>query len=585
MTLDDESTSRLISELETRWEDPYVDFKRLLSLRTPDDKAELLKDILGLVNTQGRSRRFLLIGWDDKTRSVLPNVGLRLNQDRMQQLLNRYCDPPPHLSSFTHRWKGSVVGVVEVIREPVRLPYSVSRPIGKRKVGEVFVRHGTITEPPTPRELQTLADEGLNARLRESADELIRPDRRSLAFTPLGLSPGRLLSPKSAAQFQDHTVDFQLSDSVPDETRKLFSRLQSVHRLGIWDYDMYTVSDEYSLQVLEHAFAMRLIKYYEHRIPLIDRGNRARQIDAPSIRALADAMFGRSVQIQSRAYPKRAIPFTLTLKGLFAWARHEHLLRGQRSRRFDTLLPRMLTALRPPDYAMHMPVDSSRSVRQVGEFINQLWGTPTVDGEIFPAPLTRRELVLGWPDSRDQLIVFRPDQLTESVDQTDWSFVVVLAAEKPGSVDDFHSDFERTPYPTRLLKGVGRLSETIEWLATSGGTTDEVDVLDRYLIVNLRDSSAPRSPGQFAALNRRERLGRWLLVQADSPIDAFLHARNHRDRKPDHRLLGPCDSCWVNGKIAGTWKRVLDASARFELDIRPIPAVGIEAPLGVRWHR
>jgi hypothetical protein len=508
-----------------------------------------------------------------------------MNQDHLQQVLNRYADPPPHISYLTRDWHGALVAAIEIIREPIRLPYKVARRIGKRNEGDVFVRHGSITEPPTPRELQTLHDEGLNARLRESADELIRPDQRSLAFTPLGLSFGRVLTPKAAAKFQDHTIEVRLADAVPNETQRLFERLQNIHRLGIWSYDMYTVADGFALQVLEHAFAIRLLDYYDHRIPLVGRGNRDQEVVAHRVRDLVDAMGAKQWRLVSRVARAKAPPFTCTLKSLFNWARHEGLLRGQRSRRFDYLLPRILGGMRPLDYALHMPVDSSRSIRQVGEFINQLWGSSTRDGELFPAPMMRGEFILGWTPERDHLITFRPDQLAEAKDRSDWRFVVVLGVDRPDSLDDFHSDFERTPYPAELLHGEGSWAETQDWLSQRRGRTDSVEVLDRFFVINLDDSLPPRSPGQFAALTGHARNGRWLMAQADFPTDAFAHAKAHRQMTPNHELLGRCNTCWVDGKVVGSWQHVLAAIANRGLEAEPIPAAGIEVPMSIRWSR
>jgi hypothetical protein len=583
---EEDATARLIGELEGRWEDPYVDFKRQIGLRSASDKAEYVKDMLGLANTQGRSRRFLMIGWDDESKSVVTAaLSSRITQDRLQQVLNRYADPPPHISYTTHLWRGSVVGLIEITREPIRLPYKVSRRIGKRNEGEVFVRHGTITEPPTPRELQALHDEGLNARLKESADDLIRPDRRSLAFTPIGLSLQGVMSPKTAAQFQDHTVDVQLNDAVPEDTRRLFERLQSIHRLGIWSYDMYTVADGFALQVLEHAFAVRLIVYYDHQIPVIDRKHRKRKIEARGIRELVDGMGSKSWRLVSRVAPAAMLPFTCTLAGLFNWARHEALLPGQRSRRFDFLLPRILGRMRPLDYALHMPVDSSLAIRQVGEFINQLWGSSTTDGEIFPAPMKRREFVLGWTPERDQMVRLLPDQLAESKVRSHWRYVVVLGVDRAESLDDFHSDFERTPYPAELLHAEASWAETLDWLSYRKRTTDSIEILDRYFVINLADTSPPRNLGQFAALAGLERRGRWLLLQADSPIDAFVHAKIHRQGPPRHKLLGQCNVCWVDGKVVGSWQRVIAAATNIGLVVEPISAARIEVPMSITWSR
>ena len=59
------------------------------------------------------------------------------------------------------------VGGIEVLRDPKKLPYEVSRSVGDCKrieKGKVFVRHGSQTEEPTAAELRALLQEGDRAR-------------------------------------------------------------------------------------------------------------------------------------------------------------------------------------------------------------------------------------------------------------------------------------------------------------------------------------------------------------------------------------------------------------------------------------
>ncbi len=61
--------SKFIDELVAEWETTSVDFKRELYLDTADQKAEFTKDVIGLANTQASGRRWMIIGFDDKTRA------------------------------------------------------------------------------------------------------------------------------------------------------------------------------------------------------------------------------------------------------------------------------------------------------------------------------------------------------------------------------------------------------------------------------------------------------------------------------------------------------------------------------------
>lgn len=575
----------LILELATRWEDPYVEFKETLSIKSDTSKAEFIKDVMGLATTQGSARRFLMIGWSDKTRKVqVPGVDPELREEQLQQILNSYCEPPPHIVYFTHMWEGALVGVIEIVRESIRLPYQISRDFGRRKKGEVFVRHGTITEPPTPRELESLRQEGTNAKLREAANPLIRPDQATLRFTGLGLSMGGLISPEAAVRLQKHNVDFELAEAVPDDTRKLFQRLQAIHMQGIWEYQMFTVADDYALHVLEHALWERLLDYYNRQPPLLDVRGRVTQIQPATISEIAKLVAKSRYRLRSSREPTTSLAFSGDLTDLFRWARHEGLLCGQRSRRFDIVYPRMLARLRPLTYSLRMPVDSSRLIREVGEFINQVWGTATPDGQIFPTPLSRAVVILGWPPERNQIAKLRPDTFSEDRGRGSWEFIVLLAVESDNQLFEFHSDIESTLFSARLLAGPMGWEETSDWLKIHPHESDTVDVLDRWFVARLDSRDWARNLGQLAGLSPSERQGKWILMQADFPIDAVVHARSLSNPAENHRAIGTCDRCWVSAKASGSWRRVLSVASDLGADITPTPSKQVETPMRRGWQ-
>ncbi len=68
--------SEIINNLIKEWETTSVDFKQELFLDNADQKAEFIKDVLSLVNTQASGRRWLIIGFKDKDRAYFrpPNT-------------------------------------------------------------------------------------------------------------------------------------------------------------------------------------------------------------------------------------------------------------------------------------------------------------------------------------------------------------------------------------------------------------------------------------------------------------------------------------------------------------------------------
>ena len=158
--------ARDIDDLVEDWETTSVDFKRELKTRTKDEKAEFVKDILGLANTQASGKRWLIVGFDDKNRAFHSAPDPSLSQGHLEQVLAAYTDPPVEIRYDVVEHYQGLVGRVQVLRDPTKLPYRVARSVGDKKriaKGQVFVRHGSQTEEPTFRELEALRAEGERA--------------------------------------------------------------------------------------------------------------------------------------------------------------------------------------------------------------------------------------------------------------------------------------------------------------------------------------------------------------------------------------------------------------------------------------
>jgi hypothetical protein len=155
--------SRIVRELLEEWETTNVDFKRELNLGRDREKAEFVRDILGLATTRSSGRRFLVIGFDDKTRSFAQPIDPSITQERLEQILHAYSEPTPGIRYRTITWAGGNVGIIEVLRNAENIPYRVKKNLAGQdgiKAGEVYVRHGSHTEAPTQRELEDLLREG-----------------------------------------------------------------------------------------------------------------------------------------------------------------------------------------------------------------------------------------------------------------------------------------------------------------------------------------------------------------------------------------------------------------------------------------
>ena len=159
--------SQEIDELLKEWETTSVEFKREVRTDTADEKAEFIKDILALANTQASGRRWLIVGFDNQTHVWSKDPDRKLTQDHIEQLLSMYAEPMIQTRYEMVDYRAGKVGRLEVLREQTNLPYRVRRSIGDRKritAGQIFVRHGSQIEEPTPLELQALEGEATRAR-------------------------------------------------------------------------------------------------------------------------------------------------------------------------------------------------------------------------------------------------------------------------------------------------------------------------------------------------------------------------------------------------------------------------------------
>ena len=158
----------IVRALMPDWETVTVDFKREIHLDTTEQKAEFIKDITALATTKASGARYLVVGWDPKSRQFTASVDLTIDQDRMEQILAAYLDPVPRITYRTFAWESGTAGLIEVFRNDWEVPYKVKKAIGRLAVDDVFVRHGSQVEKPTPRELQALVEESEHARTRRN---------------------------------------------------------------------------------------------------------------------------------------------------------------------------------------------------------------------------------------------------------------------------------------------------------------------------------------------------------------------------------------------------------------------------------
>lgn len=156
---------RLVNELVDEWETTSVEVKEVLGLGTDREKAEFCKDILALANTFVSGRRFMVIGFNDDTRRFTTSVDQKVDDHGMESVLSSYCGPVPEIKYSEVALANGNAGLIEVKSDRAKLPYTLTRAIGKLKENSVYVRHYTLVVAIEGEDLLRLIEEVRRARV------------------------------------------------------------------------------------------------------------------------------------------------------------------------------------------------------------------------------------------------------------------------------------------------------------------------------------------------------------------------------------------------------------------------------------
>ena len=401
-----------------------------------------------------------------------------------------------------------------------------------------------------------------------SFEELVAPDKRTLLFGPFGL--GGAMSAEQATQLQQAAIaSADLVDVVAESVRLSFDRLRDLHTYGVLFYDSFTLVTELRWVVLEMALRERFVAFYSGAIPVVDRSGTAGTFAANSFDAISEA-FRRSGShdgwklVRSPGAVPVAMP--LTLPSLLSWARSEQLLEGERNRLLEQRVfrPARNRFAHGAGHHVTMPNHSAQAIRDLAEIINRLWGSRTPGGRLYPAPVKREVLVIGWSDGdtdadvERSLVTMRSNNIRDQRDRygDGWRYIVVLGVWDDEELRDFDARYELTHYPTDLLWGPGGHAQCAAWLNGTNPTGDEVSSLDRLFVIQAHDGHVqpPRQPDVMLALDGKDRDVDWYLIRADSPFDAFHHARH----TASGNSCSGDDRCPVEQLAIGSWFEVAE---------------------------
>ena len=392
--------------------------------------------------------------------------------------------------------------------------------------------------------------------------ELAKADERTLRFTPNGFSLGGMLHQDEALAFQRSQIaNAVLTDSVPGDLRDSFERLRQKHGLGVVDYEQFTEVADAAIGLYEPTLRARFADFYRGRpIPFTDKEGRPQPLTSDRYDDIAERL--RKDKLFLPSGNGQRVHFGGMLTDLLRWARDQGFLRGQRVRRHEGLIVKMrnyLSHARP--YHIHTPVEAAISLRDLAEFINQLWGVATPDGRRYPAPVRREVLAIGWSPTTGTIAITRAENLTPDEDAS-WQWILLRAVPGDYGVNRYDSRYVTPRLPADYLWGPGAAAAAVAWLARHQPAVDEIDPVDRLFLLRHDGNRLylPQTPEVFAAAGPQQRRGTWRLLRADNSTDAFVCVRALLNPYEDHTNC----RCPVQQVARGSWSHVREKLSRLQ---------------------
>jgi hypothetical protein len=110
------------------------------------------------------ARRFLVVGFEDKTLTFHATPDASLTQERLEQVLHAYAKPPEIRATRAPWAGGGEALLIEILRDATRVPYRATRDLGPLKTAAVYVRRGRHTVEASADEIADLEAEATRAR-------------------------------------------------------------------------------------------------------------------------------------------------------------------------------------------------------------------------------------------------------------------------------------------------------------------------------------------------------------------------------------------------------------------------------------
>jgi len=150
----------LFESLLYEGESTTLDFKAQqykFARATEEEKAELLKDILGFVNAWRRASAYILIGVKQVAgaRARVLGISEHLDDHSLQQFVNNLTNQPVRFQYAPFGFEGKQVGIICVDQQT--RPVYLKGDYGKLLKERVYIRRGSSTDPTKPASLEEIA--------------------------------------------------------------------------------------------------------------------------------------------------------------------------------------------------------------------------------------------------------------------------------------------------------------------------------------------------------------------------------------------------------------------------------------------
>lgn len=370
------------------------------------------------------------------------------------------------------------------------------------------------------------------------------------------------LKPEDSADFLRDQVNVELALGVPDDLRAAFDRICGVHKLGLLDYQMFTVAWQLCLLMVEYALGARFVAFYEGSVPFLVGKDEAR-IGAIRYSQVKEVLGGPLKKKKPSLPPPYSGHFQGSPSALFSWARTHGLLDGQRARFLERVWIEQRNFVAHPDSRLVLtPVDSAREIRYIAELINRLWGESTNDGHIYPGSVTR-EVAVQIRHSGVSISAGPVDAFRNGHHDVEGVAVVIRADRRDYMTLDPSSTFETTSFPAEVLWESGTVNEAIAWFDAEKPLSDSVPWIDREFAIRVTpDGSVDRARSiQSAVSSESATEGVWHVVRADLPSDAVAHVRRFVSGsigdQPACTSKGPCPSCAAETLTVGQFEALI----------------------------